>query len=399
MDSRLTEERRRTDEERRRASHFEDEAESLRDKVRDAEDMLSEERERRRRAEERLTSAQSDYDTRLRSTVDSWEEKLRRSRDDIESDLREKQKLSERRNLDDLDESRSEAKEAKIKLNDALKEIDMLLRKVTSSKEDGKLESLDEITRLKSDLSTAEDIARTHTTEIRRLREENVELGSKLAAALQANQVALAEAEMAKAQASNVVAEGQSSHTALVQATNRIQDMDTEMARLKGELLLHKKEAEAGQAELRKLQGREGSNTEKINSAEAESRKVKIAAQTEVMRLQARIHELESANEVLTHQVDEHSGNQAAAVREVERALDRTSFDMARVEEKLRAEQAKSEAGTQRIIECEKLLSKRQDSIFKKDREIREEKLRTEQAEAHTAEVRAICTVATHRHY
>jgi hypothetical protein len=86
--------------------------------------------------------------------------------------------------------------------------------------------------------------------------------------------------------------------------------------------------------------------------------------------------------------VDEHSRDQAAAVRTVERQLDKVSFDKVRVEEKLRAEEAKSEAGTQRIIECEKLLSKRQDVIFKKDRELREEKLRTEQAEARTGQVR-----------
>ena len=122
--------------------------------------------------------------------------------------MREKQRLAAA-GQDDLDESGSEAKEAKAKLNDALKDIEVLRRKVTSSKEDSKLESLDELIRLKADLATAEDVNRTHSTEIRRLREENVELGSKLAAALQANQVALAEAEMAKAQASNVVAEGQ----------------------------------------------------------------------------------------------------------------------------------------------------------------------------------------------
>ena len=109
----MAEERRRTDEERRRASHFEDEAESLRDKVRDCEDSLAEERERRRRAEERFASAQSDYDTRLRSTIDSWEQKLRRSREEVEADLRDKQRLADTRAQDDLDEARSEAKEAK----------------------------------------------------------------------------------------------------------------------------------------------------------------------------------------------------------------------------------------------------------------------------------------------
>ena len=60
-----------------------------------------------------MLSAQSEYDTRLRNTVDSWEEKLRRSRDDVEADMREKQRLAATRAQDDLDESRSEAKRSK----------------------------------------------------------------------------------------------------------------------------------------------------------------------------------------------------------------------------------------------------------------------------------------------
>ena len=98
------------------------------------------------------------------------------------------------------------------------------------------------------------------------------------------------------------------------------------------------------------------------------------------MRLQARIQEVESTNEVLT-QVDEH-----AAIRQQQcegEANDKVSFDKARVEEKLRAEEAKSE-DNERIIEYEKLLSKRQDTIFTRDRELRELKQRAEEAEVRT---------------
>ena len=105
------------------------------------------------------------------------------------------------------------------------------------------------------------------------------------------------------------------------------------------------------------------------------------------MRLQARIQEVESTNEVLTRQVDEHSRDQAAAVREVEAAR-QGELIKARVEEKLRAEEAKSEAGTERIINYEKLLSKRQDTIFTRDRELRGLKQRAEEAEVRTVEVR-----------
>jgi hypothetical protein len=386
-DSRVGAERRRTDEERRRANLFEDELETMRDKMRDVEGNLSEERERRRKVEERLASAQSDYDFRLRETVDTWEERLRRSKDDSEAEMKEKIKSLERRAKGDVEELRGELKTAKAKAAEATREAETASRRLGSSKEEGKAEVHEEVMKLRGELDAAEEVQRVHQAEIRRLREESVELGSKLAAALQASQVAVAEAEMAKAQASNVVAEGQSSHTALVQATTRLQDMDTELARLKGELLLQRKEAEAAHAELTKLRGVEGSNAEKINLAEAEARKARIGAQTEVLRLQSRVTELENANEVITAQLDSAGNDQAKAVREVERSLDKALFDMTRVQDKLRAEEAKSEVGVVRIVELEKQLLKLQDELYKRDKEVKGENLKAKQAEARTEEV------------
>lgn len=386
-DSRVSAERRRTDEEKRRANLFEDELEAMRDKLRDMEGNLSEERERRRKVEERLTSTQGDYDSRLRETVDTWEERLRRTKDDVEAEMKEKIKSLERRSTDDVEELRSELKTAKAKAAEAAREAETAHRRLGSSRDEGKAENHEEVMKLRGDLDAAEEVHRVHQTEMRRLREENVELGSKLAAALQSSQVAVAEAEMAKAQASNVVAEGQSSHTALVQATTRLQDMDTDLARMKGELLLQKKEAEAAQAELTKLRGVEGSNAEKINLAEAEARKARIGAQSEVMRLQSRVTELENANEVITSQLDSAGNDQAKAVREVERSLDKALFDMTRVQDKLRAEEAKSEVGVARIVELEKQLLKQQDAVYKKEKEVKEEKLIAKQAEARTQEM------------
>lgn len=387
IDSRVTAERRRTDEEKRRANLFEDELEGMRDKLRDIEGNLSEERERRRKVDERLASMQTDYDARLGETVDTWEERLRRTRDDVETEMKEKIKSIERRNTDDMEELRGELKTAKAKAAESTREAETAKRKLGMSKEEGKMESQGQVVNLRGELEAAEEVQRVHQAEMRRLREDNVELGSKLAAALQSSQVAVAEAEMAKAQASNVVAEGQSSHTALVQATTRLQDMDTDMARLRGELLLQKKEADAAQAELNKLRGLEGSNAERINLAEAESRKARIAAQSEVMRLQSRVTELVNANEVITQQLDRASTDQAKAVREVERSLDKALFDMTRLQDKLRAEEAKSEMGVARIVELEKQLLKQQDLVYKKEKETKEEKLKSKQAEARAQEV------------
>ena len=58
-------------------------------------------------------------------------------------------------------------------------------------------------------------------------------MAARLASAMQTAQVAVAEAEAAKSQANGAITEGQTSHSALIQATHRIQMMDSENAQLK----------------------------------------------------------------------------------------------------------------------------------------------------------------------
>jgi hypothetical protein len=58
-------------------------------------------------------------------------------------------------------------------------------------------------------------------------------MAGRLASAMQTAQVAVAEAEAAKAQASGAISEGQTSHSALIQATHRLQQLDMEAAQAK----------------------------------------------------------------------------------------------------------------------------------------------------------------------
>ena len=68
-----------------------------------------------------------------------------------------------------------------------------------------------------------------------------------------------------------------------------------------------------------------------------------------------RVQELEQTNDIITQQLDNAGTDQTKAVRDVERTLDKALFDMTRVQDNLRAEEAKSEAGVQRIIALENL--------------------------------------------
>ena len=77
----------------------------------------------------------------------------------------------------------------------------------------------------------------SQAAEIKKLREEQVGLASRLANALQLAQVSVIEADAAKAQASSAVADGQATHSALTQATHKIQASEAECAKLRYDFL------------------------------------------------------------------------------------------------------------------------------------------------------------------
>jgi len=377
MEAELTIERRRADDEHRRGDLLDRELESMREKCRRAEEQLEEELVDRREAEERVYRLQSDTDERLRDTSEKWEERVREAsrtaRQEIEQEWRERFKTLERRSEEDLQEARDEVRASKVRAEDAIKEMDSLRRRVSVSREDGKLEAKLEIEKLRSELDEYEAKSRAQGLELRRLREEHVDVGSRLAAALQAAQVAQAESEAAKSQASSIVAEGKSSHTALVQATNRIQALDSDCAKLKAENLLHRREVDAQQAEMRKLQAATGMSTDQLNMHESEARRAKAMAQSEVARLSSKLSEQEAVLEVLRSQLDKAQDVQSAAVRDVEKQLDRSVFDAHRLAERVKDLESKVANSSARCQELEKDLIIAQDSTFRAERTLGEE--------------------------
>ena len=357
-----------------------DETQALRDKLRRAEEYLEEERNDRRETENRLHKIQNDSDERIRDLTDKWEERVREAnrsgKQELESDWKDRMKNNERRAEEDLQETREELRAAKIRGDDALKEIDSMRRKISQSREDGKLESTIEMERLRGEVDTSDSKVRAQGLELRKLREDHVDIGGRLAAALQQVQVAQAEGEAAKSQAAGIVAEGKSSHTALVQATNRIQILDGECAKLKAENLLHRREIDAQQAELRKLQTVSGVSIEKVHASETESRRVKSDALSEVSRLTSKCSEQEAIVDVLRAQLEKAQSTQEIAVHDVERQLDRTVFESHRLQEQVKELEGRCASSSLRSIELEKKMMEAQDSVFRTEHLLREEQQR-----------------------
>ena len=113
----------------------------------------------------------------------------------------------------------------------------------------------------------------------------------------------MVECEAAKASANAAVGEASTSHSALIQATNRLQQLDNECSKYKADIMLLRRECEAQGAELRRRQGVSSLDTDKLSTAETELRWLKSATQAETQRLNSRIGEIEALNVVLRTQV------------------------------------------------------------------------------------------------
>ncbi len=384
--------RRELEDERRRVGGLESEIKSLRDRLHAVEGALDDERQERRMVEDRMSRQQGENEDKLRETNNTWENKLREAvrteRAEIETDWKEKIKQIERRGQEDLEASRDDMRLAKARQGDMLKEMEVLRKRVDTSKEDAQLESKLQLEKLHNELIETETKSRALSLELRKLREEHIEVSSRLAAALQSKEVAVAEAEAAKSQASAIVSEGKSSHTALVQATNRIQALDSECARLKAENLLQRKEADSQLHELRKLQQASGMSIEKINLAEGDARRVKAAMQAEANRLSAKATESDAVIEVLRSQLDAAGAQTNEAVREVEKSLDKSLFENVRIQERVKELEQRTQHDQERVLALEREIVLSQDSSFNKDREIRESKIRAESVQARMDDLR-----------
>jgi len=360
----------------------------LNDSLKENESKLADERENKRNLEEKINRMQKEMDSRVRGEEDAAEDRLRDAVRREEDKWKDKVKSIERRYNDDLEEIRAELAAAKRKNDDLQREIESARKKIILSREDGKLEALAEFEASKRSLS--EEVQnKTQSTELKKLREDYAILAGKMASALQMAQVSAAEAEAAKAQASSAVAEGQTSHSALIQATQRMQHLDNECSQLRAEISLVRRENESQLAELRKLQVVGTNAGDRASNAEADVRRAKNQAQQETSRLTSRIAELEAINNVQRSQLDKASEMEAFAVRDVQRLLDRSEFDNSRLKERVMELEKKSETDISRIVSLEREIANMQEQMFRKDRFVKEEKQRAEIASSRIEEIRA----------
>ena len=185
----------------------------------------------------------------------------------------------ERRNILELEEARAEIITQKKKYDQSQELLDETKKKLSLSREDGKLEGKAEVDSARAIARDLEAQLRAQVNEFKKHREDHASIAGRLASALQTAQVAMAECEAAKAQANGAISEGQTSHSALIQATHRMQQLDQECVALKTEYLMLRTENDTQAGEIRKLMNVSGINGDKLAETYADFKRLKANSQ------------------------------------------------------------------------------------------------------------------------
>jgi chromosome segregation ATPase len=195
----------------------------------------------------------------------------------------------ERRHALEVEELKSEVTSNKRKYEECLELLEATKRKAGLSKENGILEGRVELETAKASLRELETQLRVRESEFSKYRDDQGAMAGRLASALQTTQVSVAECEVAKAQAASAVSECQVSQGALLQATLRIQQLESECMQVKSELLLLRSQGEGQEGELRRLQNSVSAAEEKLTLTAADLKRLKATAQVLMKALASRL--------------------------------------------------------------------------------------------------------------
>jgi hypothetical protein len=194
-------------------------------------------------------------------------------------DLKDRATKAKKAYEDDIQEAQAEKESLKRRLNASLEETEELRKKFINSKEMGRDEVYVELENSRSQLRQAEEKLRQQSQELKKLREDHTSLAVRASGALQSAQVSVAECEAAKSQAAAAMTEAHTSNAALQQATQRMQQLDGELAKTRAENAVLRKEVEAMNQELRKYQAQSFVAADGITMAESEAKRSKSLMQ------------------------------------------------------------------------------------------------------------------------
>jgi hypothetical protein len=361
----------------------EDEVEALKKYTRRIEDRAAEERDEKKALQDKLLRLESDKDHQIHEAEDQNAERIReitkKIRQEVENEWKERLRVNERRFQDDIDDLNSQIAISKKRCDEALKEVEVQKKRIVSSREDGRLEILAELEETKQQLSASEQQGRVLGTEIKKLREDQITLSSRLTNAMQQMQVANAEADTARLSNTSALNDYQAANAALIAATQRIAAMDVDNANLRAEVMALKRENEEIHSSYRKLQQSTSITGDRLGLAENEAKRVKQQAVHEVNRLSSRVIELEAIVQQQLQQIDKASTLESENIRNVQRQLTKAEYTNTMLTERLQDMEQHRYRENTKISNLEKELQTKDEQIFKRDRQAREFELQIQQ--------------------
>ena len=137
----------------------------------------------------------------------------------------------------------------------------------------------EELGKQKSEVKEFEEKYRLQGLELKKLREDHIQIASKLASSLQLAQVSVAEADACKMEARSAVLDCQSAHHALTQSVQRLQSADAENIRLKAEILQLNQELQSYAHQVNKQQSSSSTLDTQLSQNEMEYKRYKSATQ------------------------------------------------------------------------------------------------------------------------
>lgn len=332
--------------------------------------------------EQELVDMKRHYDRLLHDTKIEEDSKskdaLRRAMADREEDIKFRLKAKDREHSDTLSATNLTLAASKRQCSELEAEVRDLKTKQLGM-ENAVESQQSEITYKQTVAMTdLEDKLKASLSETKRLREEHVQLSSKLTSAMQMSQIAVAEAETAKIEAKSATVDNQTSQHALTQAVQRLHSFENETIKLKATVMALTQENEQYAHQVRKFQAAGNAAESQITDSDGEAKRFKLNAQADIARLSTRVLELESYTQVQRKQIDSYALSEDSTTRELQTKLDRLEYDLQRQREKTVEGENKAEATVQRLIATEKELMAERDALSRKDKMSREEKQRSE---------------------
>jgi hypothetical protein len=368
------------------------EVSQFKEQIRDLENKIFEERREVKLMNDKLVQQSSDSQSKMKEKEENGEFKLkelqRKIKQEADEEYHEKLKTAERRHLEETDSLKADVLTQKRKFDDLSRDYEFLKRKSFHSKEENKLETQKELDEFKAKYFELEETHLLRINENKRSQEEIVLLKNKVNSLTQEIQKIIMDNEHLKISQKTVTEESAVKSSVYLQTLERISRLEVESSQLKAENQFLLKEKYNLELENKKLSARQLVSNDQVSVNENELRRQKAISQNEINHLHSRVVELEATNSILKEQIEKQLLHDSTELKSFQILNHSLESENQRMKEKLFELTMKEEELSLRIRNQEKDLLNFQELIYKKEKQIKEEKHQQENLESIVTKIR-----------